>query len=149
MLGERRLTATSSALAPLHLLAVVVAEQVEQAVGQRRPPGVADDGRAEHDIAERARKALGQLVAAVDREREDVGRLVDPEVLALQGPHLVGPDEREPELAVLDPLGAQHAAGELDRGALVHRLAASVVDLDGQHRSTVLRSVPVSSACSR
>ena len=40
-----------------------------------------------------------QRVAAVDREREHVGRLVDPEVLALQRAHLVRADEREPELA--------------------------------------------------
>ena len=118
---------------------------------QRRPPGVADHLRAEDDVAERARHSLRELVAPVDREREHVGRLVDPEVLALQRADLLRPDEREPELAVLDPLGAQHAAGELDGGPLVHLDTASVVDLDGQHghRDYLLRSVPVSSAWSR
>ena len=120
-------------LARLHRRTVVVPEQVQQPVRERRAPRLADDLWAQHDVAERARHAVGQLVAAVDREREHVGRLVDPEVLALQHADLVGPDEREPELAVLDPLGPQYAASQLDRGALVHRLPAPVVDLDGQH----------------
>ena len=88
---------------------VVVAEQVQQTVGQRPAPVVADDLRAEHHVAERARHARGEVVAAVDREREHVGRLVDPEVVPLQGAHLVEPDERDPELTVVDPLCVQHA----------------------------------------
>ena len=134
----------------LHLLAVVVAEQVEQPVRQRRAPRLADDRGAEDDVAERARQAFRQLVAAVDREREHVGRLVDPEMLALQLAHLLRPDEREPELPVLDSLSPQHRTRELDGRALVDLDTAPVVDLDGQHPCRyLLRPVPVSSACSR
>ena len=67
-------------LAGLHLGPVVVAEQVQQPVRERPAPLVADDLRADDDVAERARHPVGQLVAAVDREREHVGHLVDPEV---------------------------------------------------------------------
>ncbi len=117
---------------------------------QRRAPRLTDDRGAEHDVAERARQAFRQLVAAVDREREHVGRLVDPEMLALQLAHLLRPDEREPELPVLDSLSPQHRTRELDGRALVDLDTASVVDLDGQHPCRyLLRPVPVSSACSR
>src|SRR6185312_276462 len=79
-------------LAARHLVAVVVAEQVEEAMDERPTPFVADHLRTDDDVAELARHALGELVAPVDREREDVGGLVDPQVLALQAAHLVGPD---------------------------------------------------------
>jgi hypothetical protein len=83
---------------------VLVPEQVQHAVHERPPPLVADDLRADGDVAERARDPLGQRLAAVEREREDVGRLVDPEVVALQLAALLRPDECEADLAVLDPL---------------------------------------------
>src|SRR5215831_666942 len=57
-------------LPPLHLLTVVVAEQVEQAVRQRPAPLLAHDGGAQHDVAERPRDPIGKLVTTVDRERE-------------------------------------------------------------------------------
>ena len=44
-------------LARLHLVAVVVAEQVEEPVDERPAPLLADDLRAEDDVAERARHA--------------------------------------------------------------------------------------------
>ena len=91
----------------------------------------------------------GSSSTTVDREREHVGRLVDAEVVALQRAHLVGPDERQPELAVVDALRTQHRASVLDRSALVDRDTAPVVDLDGDHGAYLLRAVPVSSACSR
>ncbi len=81
---RRTLIDASSAFAPGHRRAVVVAEQVQQAVDERRPPGVADDLRAEDDVAELARHAGRERIASVDRKGEDVGRLVDPEMLALQ-----------------------------------------------------------------
>ena len=59
-------------------------------------------------------------------------------MLALQRPHLVLADEREPELAVVDSLGPQHPACELDRAGLVDLDAASVVDLDRDHRVALL-----------
>ena len=124
---------------------MLVAEQVQQPVHERRPPLLADDLRAEDDVAERARHPVGQLVPPVDREGEHVGRLVDAEVVALQRAHLVGPGEREPELAVLDPLGGEDAPRQLDGGRLVDLGAAPVLDLDRDgHR---FRAVPVSSAC--
>src|SRR5438034_9243955 len=54
----------------LHLGPMVVAEQVEQSMCERPPPGVADHLRAEHDVAELSRGAYRQRLATVDRERE-------------------------------------------------------------------------------
>src|SRR5438105_5678000 len=121
-------------LACFHLVPVVVAEQVQEAVRQRPPPLVAHHLRAENDVAEDARHTLVNDLAAVDREREHIGGLVDPEVIALQLAHLVRTDERDPELAVLDPLGPQHAPRELDGPGLVDLRPASVLDVDGDHR---------------
>ena len=76
--------------------------------------------------------------------------VVDPQMLPLQLANLVRPHEREPELAIVDPLGAQDAAGELDRRGLVDRHPASIVDLDReQDTDYLLRPVPVSSAWAR
>ena len=75
-------------LAALHRVAVVEAEQVENAVDERPTPFVTDDLRAEDDVAQRPRHAVGQLVEAVDRERQDVGGLVDAEMLCLEGTDL-------------------------------------------------------------
>src|SRR5690348_17927183 len=68
----------------LHLVAVVVAEQVEQRVHERCTPCVADDLGAYDDVAELPRHPLRERVARVDRERERIRGLVDPEVLVLQ-----------------------------------------------------------------
>src|SRR5829696_9367585 len=64
-------------LARVHLEAVVVPQQVQQPVHERPPPLLADDVGTEDDVAELARHRVGQRVTAVDREREDVRRLVD------------------------------------------------------------------------
>ena len=64
------------------VVAVVEPEQVQDPVDERPAPLLADDLRADDDVAERPRDAVRQLVEAVDREREHVGRLVDAEVLA-------------------------------------------------------------------
>ena len=112
----------------------VVAEQVQEPVHERLPPRVAHDLRADDEIAERARQPVRQLLAPVEREREHVRRLVDPEVLLLQRPALVRGNEREPELALLDPLGGENALCELDRGGLVDLRPAPVLDLDSDHR---------------
>src|SRR5207248_495376 len=120
-------------LARLHLVAVVVAEQVQHAVRERPPPGLSDHGRTEDDVAEHARHTLVNRPDAVDRERQDVGHLVVRQVLALQGAHLLLTDEGDAELTVLDTLGAKHVARQLDRAALVDVDAASVVDLDRDH----------------
>src|SRR4029450_3729604 len=76
-----------------------------------RPPRVPDDLWAKHRVSELARKARRELVAGVDREREHVSHLVDPQVLALERPHLVRRDEVEPELPRLNPLALEHVAG--------------------------------------
>ena len=86
-------------LACLHIGPVVVPDEMEQRMDERLPPVRADDVRADDDVAELARQAVRQLVEAVEREGERVGRLVDAEVLALQRAALLRPDEREPELA--------------------------------------------------
>ena len=55
-------------------------------------------------------------------------------MLALQRPHLFLADERDPELAVVHPLGPQNPARQLDCAGLVDVDAASIVDLDRDHR---------------
>src|SRR6476469_8714458 len=114
---------------------------------QRRLPILADDLRTEDDIAELSGDAGGERVAAVDREREHVGRLVDAQVLALQGAALVRSDERDPELAVVDPLGREDAPCVVGGGGAIDLEAAAILDLDLYgHR---VRCVPVASACVR
>src|SRR2546423_1163249 len=76
--------------------AVAVADEVQQRVHERPAPLFPHDVRADDDVSELARHAVRQLAEPVDREGERVGRLVDAEVLALQCPALVGPDECEP-----------------------------------------------------
>ena len=83
---------------------MVVPEEVQEAVDEWPAPLVLHDLRADDDVAELPRHAVGQLVPAVDREGEDVGRLVDAEVLTLQGTDLVLVDERDAEVAAVDPL---------------------------------------------
>ena len=101
---------------------------------ERPAPRVADDLRTENDVPELTRHAGPELVPSVDREGKHVRRLVDPEVLALECPHLVRPDEREPEVALIDPFGRERRAADLGRGGGVDRRAASVLDLDGDQR---------------
>src|SRR5687767_5832982 len=140
--GERRSCDVSS-LPALHLRPVVVAEEVQEAVNERPVPGRADDLWAEHDVAELTWYAGGELVAPVDRERQDVGRLVDPEMGALELAHTHRRLEDDPEVALGDVLRREHAAAELRHARLVDRRPAPVGDLDSYHRR---RCVPVSSA---
>src|SRR5665213_1717737 len=121
-------------LARLHLVSVVVAEQVQQPVRQRPAPFLAHHLRAEHDVAECTRHSFGDVLAAVDRERQHVGRLVDPEVLALQPAHLVLADERDPELPFFDPFGPEHTPCQFNGAGLVDLGTASVLHVDGDHR---------------
>src|SRR5438477_7386087 len=107
---------------------------MQEAVRQRPAPLVTDDLGADHDVAERARHALGKLLAAVDREREHVRHLVELEMLALERAHLVLTDEGDSQLAVGHTLRAQHLPRELDRGGLVDLHPAPVRHLDGDHR---------------
>src|SRR4051794_30170276 len=60
-------------LARIHSGAVVVSEQVQQPVHERPAPLVADDLGTQDDVTELARHAVRQRIAAVDRERQDVG----------------------------------------------------------------------------
>ena len=103
----------------LHLIAVVVADEVQHGVHERPAPRVADDLRADDDVAELPRQARRQLVARVERERERIRRLVDPEVLPLQLADLGGRDAGDPELTVVDALGREHTPHELDSRALL------------------------------
>jgi hypothetical protein len=66
-------------------------------------------------------------------------------VLPLQRAHLLGADEGDAELAVLDSLGRQHPSGQLDRSLVLDFDPAPVLHLDGDHRY-LSRCVPVSSA---
>src|SRR5512142_2390903 len=123
---------------------MVVTDEVKKRMDQRRAPLGADHVRADDDVAELARHASGQRGEPVDREGERIGRLVHTEMLLLEGPALLRPDEREPELARADAFACQHRARELDYGRFVHRGARTVDDFDLDQR---LRWVPVCSAC--
>src|SRR6476646_11216632 len=94
----------------LHLGAVLVAEQMQETMHERLPPGLAGDLRAENRVAELAWHPFRQALAAVDRKREHVGRLVDIQMLALQRADLVRADEQQAELSLLDPFGREHVA---------------------------------------
>src|SRR5262245_23765988 len=127
---------------------MVVAEQVQDAVHDRAAPGVADDIRADHEVAELPRQPFGQLLARVERKREHVGRFVDAEMVALEGAALLGTDEVEAELAVVDALGREGGSNDGDGLAGRHLPAASVLDVDGDgHVPYLRRPVPVSSEC--
>ena len=128
-------------------VAVVVAEQVQETVDERLAPVLADDLGTDDDVTELARHARRQLLAAVDRKREHVGGLVDPEVLALQRPRLFAVHEREPELAVVDSFLLQHPKRELERPRARSRRPRSGSRPRLRPRGYLRRAVPVSSAC--
>src|SRR4029453_2780272 len=77
----------------------------------RRPPAGAAPRLPAPAGRQLARHAVWQGLAAVDREGEDIRRLVDPEVVALQLPHPLGAHEDDPEVAVVDPLAGPKAGG--------------------------------------
>src|SRR3954451_7322700 len=131
------------ALAALHLVTVLEAEQVENPVHERPAPLLGDDLGADHDVAECAWHPVRQLIETVDRKREDVGGLVHAEMLSLQHADLVRRHPGDPELGLLDPLDGQGMPREVDRARHVDLDAAAVLDLDLDH---FLRAVPVSSA---
>jgi hypothetical protein len=104
---------------------VVVAAQVQHAVdhGLRHVLGVLG---ADHDVAQLARAEA--FAGLVDGKREDVGRAVDPAVLAVEPVDLVRVDEGDRKVAVGDTGGVESGAG----GALVLGPPAVYLDLDGQ-----------------
>src|SRR5215210_8944097 len=90
-----------------HFFAVVIPHEVKNRVDERCAPGLSDDVRTQNDIPKLTREALRKRVAAVDRKSERVRLLVDTEVLLLQRPDLVRPDELKAELSVVDSLGVE------------------------------------------
>jgi hypothetical protein len=113
---------------------VVIADEVQEPVHEGRLPGLADDLWAENGVAELSRELGLERLARVDREREHVCNLVDPEMLSLECADLVRPDEVQPELALIDALLGQHLAGKRDGRLLLDRNTTSVFDLDRHHR---------------
>ena len=120
---ERRASATSSRrselpLARLHLVAVVVAEQVQQAVRQRarasRSPTTC--GQRTTSPSARGRPSGSSSRPSIGNESTSVASSI-PRCSRFSARISSRPDEREPELAVVDSLRAQHAARELDRRA--------------------------------
>src|ERR1041385_7985478 len=95
------------------------AGQRQEPVTERPPPRLADYLRTEHGVTELPRNAGIESVPAVDRKRKDVGDIVRSEVLALQRTHLLGPDEVEAELPILDALFGEDALCECDRRLLL------------------------------
>src|SRR3954467_15717959 len=127
---------------------MLVADQVQHGMNEWPAPRVADDLGADDHVAELPRHPGRNLLAAVDREGERVGLLVDAEVLALEATDLVAPDERKSELSLVDPLLAQHVADQLRSGLEIECRGRTVRHLDLHHRRYFRRAVPVSSACS-
>ena len=106
---------------------VVVAAEVEDAVdGGLGEAHVAAVLGADRDVAELAR--AGDRPAFVDREGEDVGRLVHPAVLAVQLLDPPGVDDLDREVAVADPGGGERGG---DRRA---QILGDVGEVDGQER---------------
>src|ERR1700761_7659923 len=99
---------------------------MQERVDERPAPLLAHDVWAQHDVAELARNAFGQLREAVDREGERIRRFVDAEVLALQSAALVRPHECEAELSRSDALAGEHEARELDRCRFVDLFARAI-----------------------
>ena len=132
-------------LSRLHLRPVVVPEQVQQPVHERRAPLVADDLRAEDDVAERR----GTPVGSASRRRS--GTRARPSPRRSRGARASARGSRPgttnamPELARRrrPPPRAPRRARAI-AASLVDLAPASVVDLDRDHQR--LRCVPVSSA---
>src|SRR6266540_2597136 len=116
---------------------------MEQPVHEWATPLVADNVGAQHHVTKRARNARRQLVAAVDRKREHIRRLINSEVLSLQHTHLLRRHERQPQLTLEDALGREHLVRQRCRGIDVDCAPAAIRDLDGDHQRA--RCVPVSS----
>ena len=110
---------------------------------ERGPPLLADDLRAENDVAELARHAVGSSLAGVDREGEDVGRLVDPRCSRFSRRISSGAANAIPRSPSSIPSAASARRQSSTAAAVVDGDAAPVLDLDPDHRR---RCAPVSSA---
>src|SRR5688500_6488256 len=106
---------------------------MEESMHERLAPGSSDHLGAEHDVAELARKAVGQVTALVDRKREDIGCLVDTEMLAFEQADFVRTHKGEAEIPLGNSLGSQHPARQGSGLVLVNRQAAAVLELDPDH----------------
>src|SRR5262249_21695362 len=135
-------------LARLHLGAVLVADEVKHGMHEWRAPRVTHDLRTQHDISELPWHARRHRLAAGGRKRQHVRLLVDPAVLALELADLVGLDQLQAELAVVDSFLVQHTPDQLGRRSSVELGRRAVRELDLDHRPYFRRAVPVSSACS-
>ena len=106
---------------------------------ERSAPRVADDLRADHDVSERTRHTLGDLLPPVEREREDIRRLVDAEVITLQRTDLLRAGEREAGLTPSIPSAPSTRRASSTAAASSTVGAAPILDL---HATT-------STACGR
>lgn len=80
---------------------------------------------ADHDVAELARPVC--MTGTVDRERENIGRGVAVAVVAVERANLLGVDERDCEVSVLDTAGRQRG---LCRTLGERRMIPVYLDLD-------------------
>ncbi len=95
------------------------------------------DRRADDDVAEQPGHAVvgrrGEPVPHVlEGEREHVGALVEPSVLAVELAHAVLADEMDAELAGADTLALEHRRDQPRDGAGVDGPPRAVGDLDGE-----------------
>jgi hypothetical protein len=102
--------------------------------------------RADDHVSQLPRQPVGERLAAVQREREHVGRLGLAPVGGVQLRHLREADQHDSHVAVRDALGGERRRHRLPRGRLVERVGAAVLHLDVHGHSRV--PSPVCSACS-
>src|ERR1700730_12189555 len=104
---------------------MVVADEVQHRVHDGSAPRFSNHLRADDNVTELTRHSCRQRLPAVDRESERIRLLVDREMLALQVADLIGTDELQAELAILDSLRLQNLADQIRRSLEVEGRAGT------------------------
>ena len=126
---------------------VIVAEQMEQAVGEQKselgdqvplsPAGLAERRiERDHDIAEHPARAL--VCALVHWKREYVGRAILPTVLAIERPNSLIVRQEHAELGLRELERAEHSVGHLpDQPGRQGARTGGAAQYRGGHRGSV------------
>ena len=121
-----------SALAPLHLRPVLVPEQVEQPFREGAPL-VADDLRAQHDVAERPRHARREPSRpSIGNESTSVASSI-PRCSRFSARISSAPTKAMPSSPSSTPSAVEHARASSTAACLVDLHTASILDLDLDH----------------